>query len=105
MARNPLTIHDAELYNRLSAISGHRKEVVRDVILALSEFVMDELKNDIPVSVGKLGIFSVKHYKSSGGYSFKTGVHRPIGTCHKISFKPSAQMNKTVKGNGNFEEK
>jgi len=103
MARNPLTIHDAELYNRLSAISGHRKDVVRDVILALSEFVVDELKNDIPVSVGKLGIFSVKHYRSNGGYSFKTGQHHEIGMCHKISFKPSVSMNKMVKSN--FEEK
>ena len=89
-------ILESELYIRLAQVTGHSKDVVRDVIKGLSEFVMDELANETPVRIGTLGEIYATTYKGRGGYDFKTGQAKPNKVITKIKFKPSAPLKRAV---------
>lgn len=89
-------ILESELYIRLAQVTGHGKDVVRDVIKGLSEFVMDELANETPVRIGTLGEIYATTYKGRGGYDFKSGQAKPNKVITKIKFKPSAPLKRAV---------
>ena len=89
-------ILESELYIRLAQVTGHGKDVVRDVINGLTEFITDELTNETPVRIGKLGEIYTTTYKGRGGYNFKTGQAKPNKVITKIKFKPSAPLKRAV---------
>jgi nucleoid DNA-binding protein len=98
-------ILESELYIRLAQVTGHGKDVVRDVIKGLSEFVMDELANETPVRIGTLGEIYTNTYRGRGGYDFKTGSANPNKVITKIKFKPSAPFKRAVESlNENYHE-
>ena len=91
---------ETELYVRLAQITGHGKDVVRDVIRGLSEFVMDELANETPVRIGRLGEIYTQTYKGSGGYDFNTGKMKPEKMITRIKFRVSAPLKRAIEGVG-----
>lgn len=94
-----MIVLERELYDRLSLISGYPKDVVRDVVKALSEFVMDELKNDIPVVLGQLGSISVMECNTPGGYNFHTKKKGDPHTYKKIKFSASKTLKRVLEEN------
>lgn len=97
MARHKsAAILEPELIERLSQITGHDKEVVRDIIKGLTEFVTDELKNETPVRIGKLGELYTSTYMGRGGYDFRKGAINPNKLITKVKFNPSAQLKRAV---------
>ena len=91
-----LLITERELIQRLALVTGHGKDVVRDVIKAQSEFVMDELKNGIPVRLGALGEICTITYKGNGGYDFDNKRMRPMKEFTRVKFKPSTTLKRIV---------
>lgn len=91
------TILPKELISRLSLITGHDPQVVRDVINALTEFTLDEVSSGTPVSIGGLGELGTMTYMCNGGYNF--WKHEVIGKkmVTKIKFRPSAALKRVVK--------
>lgn len=89
-------ILESELYIRLAQVTGHGKDVVRDVIKGMCEFVMDELRNETPVRLGTLGEIYTKTYKGRGGFDFGSGKAKPNKFITKIKFKPSAPFRRAV---------
>ena len=99
MRKNQMTILETELYERLSLISGHSKSAVRDVIKALSEFVIDEIRNGIPVVIGQLGTMDVKECKTRG-YNFKTNEVLEQHNYNKVKFTPSDPLKRAARDTG-----
>ena len=91
------TVLETELYERLSKITGHGKDVVRDVLKSLHEFVIDELKNGTPVRIGPLGEITTITCRRCGGYNFKTGESKPFKMVKQVKFKPSISLKRSVK--------
>jgi len=89
-------ILEKELIMRLSLITGHGEDVVRDVIKCLSEFVLDEIANETPIRLGTLGELYTVSYLGRGGVSFKTKESLPKKMITKIKFKPSASMKRVL---------
>lgn len=96
------TIIESELYTRLSLISGHGKDVVRDVIRSLSELVIDELAKETPIRLGKIGEISVIHAKRCGGFNFKNNKVNPTKIVRNIRFKPSVTLKRAIKDTSVF---
>lgn len=91
------TIVESELYARLSLITGHGKDVVRDVIRALSEFVMDELKCETPVRLGSLGEITTITCRRNGGYDFAKKEKREAKMVRQAKFKPSITLRRAIR--------
>ena len=91
-----LLVTERELIYRLSLITGHGPEVVRDVIKAQTEFIMDELKNGIPVRLGALGELHVIKYSGNGGYDFENKQVRAKKEIKKIKFKVSKTFKRAI---------
>ena len=97
MARKKsIAILESELYVRLAQVTGHGKDVVRDVIKGMCEFVMDELASGTPVRLGTLGEIYTKTYKGRGGFDFGKGKAKPNKVITKIKFKPSLPFKRAV---------
>jgi nucleoid DNA-binding protein len=98
-------ILESELYTRLAQVTGHGKDVVKDVITGLTEFIIDELKNETPVKIGKMGEIYTTTYKGRGGYDFAKGQAKPNKVITKIKFKPSAPFKRAIESlNENYHE-
>jgi len=91
-----LLVGEGELIDRLSLVTGHGKDVVRDILLAQAEFVIDELKNGIPVRLGKLGEFEVRECRCRGGYNFRTKKMGNPKIVSKVKFRPSVRMKRAI---------
>lgn len=89
-------ILEKELIMRLSLITGHNIDVVRDVIKCLSEFVLDEIANETPVRLGTLGELYTVTYLGRGGVHFVTKESLPKKMITKVKFKPSAAMRRVL---------
>lgn len=89
-------ILEKELITRLSLITGHNRDVVRDVIKGLSEFVLDEIANETPIRLGTLGELYTVTYLGRGGVSFVTKENLPKKMITKVKFKPSASLKRVV---------
>lgn len=85
-----LLITEREFIERLVLITGHNKDVVRDIIKAQYEFVVEELCNGIPVRVGKLGEFHIVTSLVNGGYDFNTHQAKPKKMKSRVKFYISA---------------
>ena len=92
-----LLITERELVHRLSLITGHNKDVVKDVLRAQTEFVTDELKNGIPVRLTGLGEFSVMQSTRGGGYDFQKKCVKPMVTVISPKFRISEVLRNAVK--------
>lgn len=91
-----LLVTERELIERLSLITGHSKDVVRDVIKAQAEFVIDELSNGIPVRIGALGEFETFRSKCQGGYDQKEKKWREPKVVTRVRFKISKAVKRAV---------
>ena len=92
-----LLVTERELIHRLSIITGHNKEVVRDIIKAQYEFVVDELSSGIPVRIGNLGEFHAITRKVNGGYDFDKKQMKPGKMGTQVKFFISAGVKRAVK--------
>ena len=91
-----LLVTERELIERLSLITGHNKDVVRDVIKTLCEFVIDEVSNGIPVRLGSLGEFSTYICTRNGGYDFATKKMMPKKEGREVKFRCSKTIRRAV---------
>lgn len=91
-----LLVTERELIYRLSLVTGHGKDIVRDVVKAYAEFVMDELKNGIPVRLGALGELELMTYNGRGGYDFKTKQKNENKEIRKVKFKISKTFKRAI---------
>lgn len=91
-----LLVTERELIYRLSLITGHGPEVVRDIIKAQAEFVIDELRNGIPVRLGAIGELHVISYSGNGGYDFSTKQVRDKKEIKRIKFKVSKTLKRAI---------
>ena len=94
-----LLVSEREVIERISLITGHGKDIVRDVINAHSEFVIDEISNGIPVRIGKLGEMDIKEHHYAGGYDF---AHKCMGTPSTsivVKFYPSKRLREAARNN------
>lgn len=89
-------VGERELIERLSMVTGHGRDIVRDVLQAELEFIIDELKNGIPVRLGKLGEFEVIEKRCRGGYNFTTKEMCKPKAITKIKFRPSSRMKSAI---------
>ena len=90
-------IVETELYTRLSLITGHGKDVVRDVIKALNELVIDELKNETPVRLGAIGEITTITCRRCGGHDFENHCMKPTKVVRCAKFKPSIKLKRAIK--------
>lgn len=98
-----LLVSERECIQRLSLVTGHAKDVVRDVLNAELEFLIDELRNGVPVRLGKLGEFEVVEKKCQGGYNFHTGQMGKPKLVQKIKFTPSRKFRLMVEKSDDAE--
>ena len=91
-----LLVTEREMIERLSKITGYGKDIVRDVIKAQSDFIIDELKNGIPVRLCKLGEFSTIRRRCQGGYDFSTKEVRPPSDVTIVKFNISKRLKNEV---------
>jgi nucleoid DNA-binding protein len=89
---------ESELIARLSVITGYNKQIIRDVIKAQTEFVLDEIKNGIPVRIGGLGDITIGIKRCNAGFHFGD-MHRLDGQKDSkyIKFKASATLKRAAK--------
>ena len=101
-----LTECERELIHRLALITGYSDIIVRDVIKAQTEFVIDEIKNGTPVRLGGLGEIRLGTKRARAGYNFATKeVYRGMKDVPIVVYKPSAGMKRAVKiANGELAE-
>lgn len=97
MARGKdLLVTEREFIHRVSLITGHPKDVVKDIIKAQAEFITDELKNGIPVRVTGLGEFYTQTSNCFGGYDFAKKCVKPRVTVIRPKFKFSSTLKNQV---------
>jgi len=92
-----LLVNERELIHRLSLITGYGKDIIRDVIKAQTDFVIDELSNGIPVRIGNLGEFYISSRVCNGGYDFAKKEVKPKKKVTRVKFKCSRAVLATVK--------
>ena len=92
-----LLVSERELIHRLSLITGYGKDVVRDVIKAQTDFVLDELSNGIPVRIGNLGEFYISSRICNGGYDFAKKEVKPKKIITRVKFKCSRAVQACAK--------
>lgn len=95
---NPLTVNETTLVQQLSLMSGVKKQDVAETIKALGIFVMNELKDDVPVRLGRLGTFSTVTRTTRKGYNFQTKERVDgLRVVRVVKFKPSTQLKEICK--------
>lgn len=96
---NKLTIQRREVIQRLSLITGYDVTIVRDIINAETEFVLDEIRNGTSVRIGNLGELIVSQRQLRQGYDFKK-KQAIAGTkaANMVKFHASAALKKAIKG-------
>lgn len=93
-----LTVLERELIQRLALITGYHPVMVRDVIKAQTEFVLDEIRNGTPVRLGNLGELFIYTTEYGNGYDFAKREKKPgKKTVNQIKFRPSAALVRAVK--------
>lgn len=94
-----MTIQQRELIQRIAMITGYSETVVRDIVKAETEFVLDEIKCGTPVKIGNIGILSVKEREMRNGYDFTNRqVRDGMKIAKIIKFNASAALKRAVKG-------
>lgn len=96
MRRKTATIIETELIDRLSAITGHNRNVVRDIIRAQTEFVLWAMENNTPVRIGNIVELEPINCTCAGGFNFATGVVNPVKQSRKVKFKPTAALRRAI---------
>lgn len=96
--RNKATIVESETIDRIAAITGQHRMVVRDVLHALTEFTLYNISRGIPVRIGNLGEISVIEYMAGGGYNFAKKQLNEKKVHRKIKFRASAAVKRAVSG-------
>lgn len=96
---NKLSIQRREVIQRLSLITGYDVAIVRDIINAETEFVLDEIRNGTSVRIGNLGELIVSQRQLRQGYDFKK-KQAIAGTkaVNMVKFHASAALKKAIKG-------
>lgn len=93
-----MTVLKRELIQRLALITGYKDTVVRDVLKALTEFVIDELHNNTPVRVGDIVTIETVKNRVRAGYDFAKKENRPgMKYIYALKFKPSSALKKAIK--------
>lgn len=96
---NKLSIQRREVIQRLSLITGYDVAIVRDIINAETEFVLDEIRNGTSVRIGNLGELIVSQRQLRQGYDFKKKqAIAGTKTVNMVKFKASAALKRAIKG-------
>lgn len=99
MNYNKLSIQRREVIQRLSLITGYDVAIVRDIINAETEFVLDEIRNGTSVRIGNLGELIVSQRQLRQGYDFKKKqAIAGTKTVNMVKFKASAALKRAIKG-------
>ena len=92
-----LALTERELIKSISDITGHRQQVVNDVLRAMHELALCNFEQSTPIHIGKLGVLSVIEYSARGGYNFRTKENMPNKVIRLVRFKPSASVLRILK--------
>ena len=96
---NKLSIQRREVIQRLSLITGYDVAIVRDIINAETEFVLDEIRNGTSVRIGNLGELIVSQRQLRQGYDFKKKqAIAGTKTVNMVKFHSSAALKRAIKG-------
>lgn len=96
---NKLSIQRREVIQRLSLITGYDVAIVRDIINAETEFVLDEIRNGTSVRIGNLGELIVSQRQLRQGYDFKKKqAIAGTKTVNMVKFHASAALKRAIKG-------
>jgi nucleoid DNA-binding protein len=99
MNYNKLSIQRREVIQRLSLITGYDVAIVRDIINAETEFVLDEIRNGTSVRIGNLGELIVSQRQLRQGYDFKKKqAIAGTKTVNMVKFHASAALKRAIKG-------
>lgn len=99
MNYNKLSIQRREVIQRLSLITGYDVAIVRDIINAETEFVLDEIRNGTSVRIGNLGELIVSQRQLRQGYDFnKKQAIAGTKTVNMVKFHASAALKRAIKG-------
>lgn len=98
MKKIGLSIKKREVIQRLALITGYSETVVRDVIKAETEFVLDEIKCGTSVRLGNIGELTIMEREMRNGYDFNAKqVRTGTKTVSIVKFHASASMKRAVK--------
>lgn len=93
-----MAVLERELIQRLALITGYTDTIVRDVIKAQTEFVLDELRNNTPVRIGNILTIETKRNRVRAGYNFATKQNNPgLKDVYSLKIKPTAALKKVIK--------
>lgn len=96
MKSKAIEIVESEMIERLALITGYSRQMVRDIIKAMTEFTLDEISTGTPVRIGNLGVITTIEAKSRGGFNFKTKSMNVPKTYNRVKFKPSRALKRAV---------
>lgn len=97
MRYDELLVTEREMIYRLSKITGYGPDIVKDVIKAEVEFIFDELKNGIPVRLGRVGQFEVRRANVYAGYNFHTKQNQGMKEMNFVKFKVSKPLKMAIR--------
>lgn len=98
MRPKSLAVLEGEFIQRLSLITGYNTTIIRDVLKAQTEFVLDEVRNNTPVKIGNILTIDTHVKRARAGYDFAKKENRPgMKDVVKLKFKPTQALKKAVK--------